>query len=339
MKDTIAKKVTSFDVARHAGVSRSAVSRAFTPGAHIADKTRKKVFESAQILGYQVNYLARDLKNTHSGFVGILANQIMRPYRAKQIALLTQKLLSVGYRPILLNTDSDATESMLNDLLGYRMAGFVVTSDTPPSHIVDKCHDFNIPVVFINRFYEQETVDRIELDFQQCGQIVFDMLSPPSGVSLGVVGIQEHSYSVQGRTKAFQDVCCQNNVPIREFLAIRQDYQSGLDIVSAIIESIEHSPLDGLFVATDLLALGVCDGLRHHNIRIPQDIQIVGFDNIEQASWLSYELSTVCQDLDWQMDRAVGALVNRIQNTEHPYETIPQKIKPVHRKTTRSQSD
>ena len=132
LSKSIDKKITSVDVAKHAGVSRSAVSRAFTPGANIAQKTREKVLLSAQQLGYQVNYLARDLKSKHSGFVGILANDITMPFRAEQIHIITKKLLSVGYRPIVLNTSSTQVKNMLGDLLGYRMAGFVIISDTAP---------------------------------------------------------------------------------------------------------------------------------------------------------------------------------------------------------------
>lgn len=336
LSKSIDKKITSVDVAKHAGVSRSAVSRAFTPGANIAEKTREKVLLSAQQLGYQVNYLARDLKSKHSGFVGILANDITMPFRAEQIHTITKKLLSVGYRPIVLNTSSTQVKNMLGDLLGYRMAGFVIISDTPPSHIVDKCCDFDIPVIFVNRFYQKNNVDRVELDFNACGETIFGMLNPLPDSKMAVVEVEQYSYTLSGCVTGFKNICTRENFSIHSFYAPKQSYQAGLDIAPEIVSYIQKNPLHGLFVATDLLALGVCDGVKQQGVKIPEDLQIVGFDNIEQSGWLSYQLSTVAQDIHFQMQQVVNLLVNRIQYSHTPYMRICQKITPIHRKTTRA---
>ena len=327
-------KITSFDVAKHAGVSRSAVSRAFTPGANISEKTRKKVIAAAQELGYQVNYLARDLKNHHSHFVCVLANRLHTPYRSKQLSILTEYLLNAGFRPIILNTDSPKCQHMFSDLFGYRVSGFIVTSDTPPVHVVDKCHQFNIPVIFINRSYEKQGVDRIELDFNTCGQTAFDMLNPTSQHHLAVIEVQEHSYSICGRIEAFKNICQRHRVTVHSFYAHTSQYIMGFDIAAEMARFIKHTPLHGVFVPTDLLALGIYDGLKKQGVKIPQHIQIVGFDDIEQASWHAYRLSTIKQDVAWQMQQVVHTLTQRLQDKDTPYVTIRQKIVPVHRGTT-----
>jgi NAD(P)-dependent dehydrogenase (short-subunit alcohol dehydrogenase family) len=105
------RKVTSFDVARVAGVSRAAVSRAFTPDASVSPKTREKVYQAAKELGYRVNYLARSLTNKRSDLVGLVAAGLDNPFRTLQIENLARVLLARNFRPILLPTSPEADTS------------------------------------------------------------------------------------------------------------------------------------------------------------------------------------------------------------------------------------
>lgn len=103
------RRVTSFDVARAAGVSRAAVSRAFTPDASVSEKTRQKVYQAAKELGYRVNYLARSLTNKRSDFVGLVAAGLDNPFRTQQLENLARALIARNYRPILLPTSRRRT--------------------------------------------------------------------------------------------------------------------------------------------------------------------------------------------------------------------------------------
>src|ERR1700754_5243522 len=112
------RKVTSFDVARVAGVSRAAVSRAFTPDASVSPKTREKVHKAAKELGYRVNYLARSLINQRSDLVGVVAAGLDNPFRTLQIELLSKALLKRNFRPVLLPTSNgEDTSSVIGELL------------------------------------------------------------------------------------------------------------------------------------------------------------------------------------------------------------------------------
>lgn len=146
------RRVTSFDVARAAGVSRAAVSRAFTPDASVSEKTRQKVYQAAKELGYRVNYLARSLTNKRSDFVGLVAAGLDNPFRTQQLENLARALIARNYRPILLPTSKEAdSATVIGQLLHYAVSGVIITSDAPPSHIFEECAIEGVPIVLVNK--------------------------------------------------------------------------------------------------------------------------------------------------------------------------------------------
>jgi len=329
------KRVTSFDVARHAGVSRSAVSRAFSENAVISDATRKKVLEAAKELGYSVNFMARSLQTRHSNLVGIVVSALDTPFRARQVKIAAQEFVRQGFRPILMNAETpEEVEKLSAQLFNYNVAGILVTSATPSSAIISECNRLSIPIVLVNRGSQIEGVDNIQMDTQQAGQLAFDMLVQSGAKNLAVVHPQITSYSVTGRATAFVTACKFAEIPVTEFLAPGQTYTAGAAITDQITRTKQQ--IDGIFCSTDTLAFGVMDELRHtHSISIPNDIQIIGCDDVEQASWSSYQLSTIRQDSTEQSITAVEMMLKRIKYPTQQGQTIVQPVSPVYRATTR----
>ncbi|MCF6326631.1 MAG: substrate-binding domain-containing protein [Devosiaceae bacterium] len=336
MKENLTeKRVTSFDVARHAGVSRSVVSRAFTKGAIISDTARAKVLQSADELGYQVNYLARGLQTKHSNLVGIVASALDTPYRARQVRIAAQECIKRGFRPILLTAESAVESEKLTSLLfNYNVAGVIITSAEPSSKIITECNRLSIPIVMVNRGSDISGADCVQMDIDQAGALAYQMLNEAGAHRLAVLMPRVESYSVSGRARAFVDICKKHKTPALVFTSSDQSYTAGLDAAQEIGPSIDT--LDGIFCATDLLALGLLDGLRHNwNIKVPENLSVVGCDDIEQASWCSYQLSTIHQDADEQAIAAVNIMLKRIEDPTMATQTYIQNLTPLHRGTTK----
>ncbi len=127
--ETIKKWIKAEDVARLAGVSRSAVSRTFTPGASVSEKTRQKVLSAAEALGYQVNIIARTMITGSSNFIGIVTAGFDNPFRSKLLAPLVHQLALNGFMPLLMNADDpQQLAPSLKQLLSYHVAGVIITS-------------------------------------------------------------------------------------------------------------------------------------------------------------------------------------------------------------------
>ena len=332
--DLKATPVTSHDVARKAGVSRSVVSRAFTEGSRISEKSRAKVIAAANDLGYQVNYLARGLKTKHSNLVGIVAADLDTPFRARQVKVIAEECISHGFRPILLSAERTGEEDLISLLFSYNIAGMIVTTSTPSTAIISKCSRLSIPLVMINRGTNVKGADCVQIDVDQGGKLAFKMLASRGSRRLALLQPEEGSFSVTRRASAFLNICKQNDISTIRFLSKGHSYQCGHRMAAEI--AVADEKIDGVFCVTDLLALGLLDGLRRDwGLNIPNDIQLVGFDDIEQGSWDSFQLSTIRQDADEQAIEAVKLMIDRIKQPDADQKTFSQKLVPIFRSTTR----
>lgn len=328
------KQVNSFDVARLAGVSRSAVSRTFTDGASVSDETREKVIKAAQELGYRVNVLARSLHKQKSDLVGVVAADLDNPFRGEQIDLLSQGLLEQGLRPILLRGDpSTDVAELIGSLLQYSVAGVIVTSDTPPEEICRECLENGVPLVVVNKRDPGAPVDRVVTDFDAGGRLAFEHLIACGCRKLAVVTPERSSYSVNGRALAFEQAANDAGVPVIRIAWGTQTYDGGLS-ASAYVSRVK-TEIDGVFCTADYLALGVLDGLRHeHGIRVPEDMQVIGYDDIVQASWKSYDLTTIVQSRKELCDITLKLLMQRLVDPDLPQQIEVSGVSLMQRGTT-----
>jgi len=331
---------TSFDVAREAGVSRSTVSRAFTEGARISPEVRARVLYAAETLGYRVNALARGLQARHSNLVGIVASRLDTPFRAVQVRSLAQGLLREGMNPLLLVADGgDDVRALIQNLLAYNVSGVIVTSDTPPPEVTQACNRANVPVVIINRGPASDGADTVSMDLEAGGRAAFEMLQAGGVRRFGLLAPAQHTYSVTGRAEAFLACCREADLPVVTLNSDGQSHAAGRAAADAIAEQARAGGIEGIFCATDLLALGVLDRLRHERgLDIPGMLQLVGFDDIEQASWSAYSLSTIRQDVEEQASAAVELALKRLEQPDRPFETRTFGLEKVFRGTSRAQT-
>jgi len=330
------RKPTSFDVARLAGVSRSAVSRAFTPGGTIAETTREKVTKAASELGYRVNSLARGLQQTHSGIVGLVASRLDTPLRSRQVRLLSEALTREGLKPILITAEQpDNVDTLVESLLGYSIAGMIFTSDSPTRAMIEDCGRLGIPVVLINRAGMSNWGDRVVADNEAAGELAAQVLIDSGAKNIGCLLPQSGTFSVSGRAVAFLKAVEKRGFKAEVFHAADQSYNDARIMMNTLgLDTIAR--LDSLFCSTDLMALGALDALRVDlGLKVPDQIQVLGFDDIEQASWGSYNLSTIRQDIEAQTEMAVRLLLERIESGGQENRVEHQPMEIVLRGTTR----
>lgn len=336
MAKIVRRKATSFDVARLAGVSRSAVSRAFTPGANIAPDTKDKVTKAASELGYRVNSLARGLQQAHSGIVGLVASRLDTPLRSQQVRQLSEALTREGFKPMLITAERpDEVSSLIESLLGDSIAGMIFTSDTPPRALIEDCGRLGLPVVLVNRAGASNWGDRVVADNAQAGQLATRVLIQAGATCLGCLVPRRETYSVSGRAKAFLSSAAKHGLPTEVLYAADQGYEDARVGLNGTDRSV-FDRIDGLFCSTDLMAIGALDALRIDlGISVPDQIQVLGFDDIEQAKWGSFNLSTIRQDIEAQTDTVVRLLIERIADSSLANRVERQPLAAVLRGTTR----
>lgn len=316
-----APSITSFDVARLAGVSRSAVSRAFTPGSSISAKTREKVFKAASELGYRVNLVARGLNKQRTDLVGMIASRMDNPNRARQIDALAKRLMREGFRPMLFCTDEGMdTEELISVLLNYKVSGVVITSDAPPKEICEECARLHVPLTLVDRSDDLPFVDHITGDNVKGGRIAAEALIKAGRRRLIVLNPKDRAFSVSTRIAAFVQRVTEEGLKAEILDVGTHEYESGSAAAAAIAARLDQGL--GVFCPTDVVALGLLDTLRtRHGIRIPEDVSLIGYDDIPQADWEFAKLTTINQPVNAFALATVSLLKERMKNPESEQKT------------------
>lgn len=291
--------VSAQEVADQAGVSRSAVSRTFTPGASVSPETRRKVMAAADALGYHVNHLARGLMRNESGIVCLVVSEMGTPYRSRLTQALTHHLQASGKIAMLINTDrSDGSvDQALRQAIRYRADASIILSGLPDKSIAQLCLKSGQRLVLINRDDDQEGPLRINLDDAEAAQRILTAFVRAGCRRLAFANSDVMTPSLMAREIGFVAAAKARNMEVQVMRHGHSLYESGRVLAHRLLTLAERP--DAVFCANDLLACGFMDAARHQfGLSVPRDLCLAGFDDIEQASWSSYDLTTFAQPVD-----------------------------------------
>lgn len=307
--------VSAQEVAERAGVSRSAVSRTFTPGASVSPQTRRKVLEAAEALGYHVNQLARGLMRNESGIVCLVVADLGTPYRSSLIRTLTEKLQNAGKVAMVVNTDrsDDSVDLALKQAIRYRADASIILSGMPDQSIVQLCEKNGQRLVLINRDDNREGTLKINLDDREAGAQVVTAFLRAGCRTLAFANSLAGTPSLMAREAGFVEAARVAGIEVVVERSGPTGYESGRLLAQKLLTRKQRP--DAVFCATDLIACGFMDAARHQfSISIPTELCIAGFDDIAQASWVSYQLTTFAQPVEAIASEAVTWIVEGADN-------------------------
>lgn len=328
--------VTAGAVARRAGVSRSTVSRAFTPGRSVSAEAKRRVIAAAEEMGYRVNRLAQGLGRAGSPLVGLVGANLATPFHASQVAALSAALLAQGMQCLVLNADRPGRDMapLIANLLEFRARAVVILSGTPSSAIVAECRRAGLRVILINKPLPGVAAHTILCDDASGARLAADRLLAAGCRHLALVGSASFTASITGRMQAFRAHLARRRIEPVVWSEGATGYETGFAAARALLGNV---PIDGAFCATDLIAMGFLDGARYERgRRVPADLSVVGFDDIPEAAWRAYALTTIRQSIP----RLVAAVMAAIARDDEPDTKQPPVILPValiERKSVREQ--
>jgi DNA-binding LacI/PurR family transcriptional regulator len=320
--------VSAEQVAQLAGVSRSAVSRTFTPGASVAPATREKVLRAAEELGYHVNDLARGVLANQSRLVGIVATKPEVGFRAHLAAALAKFLIQRGSIPILINTGQTEDELLAAQkmLIGHRAEAIIILSGSPPASFFELAQRNGQPLVVIGR--SEPDADHVRAGNSEASRKAATVFFEAGRRRLAVAGSNTGTPSIIERENAFLSTAEGLGADVFIGRGADSDYESGITAGRALFSKSVHP--DAVYCANDQIAFGLMDYVRQEvKLRVPEDVAIIGFDDVPEASWLSYQLTTFRQDPLVMALRAVELMERRLENPDLPpgYErVIPELV-------------
>ena len=306
--------VTSLDVARLAQVSQSAVSRTFTPGASVSEATRVKVEEAARKLGYRPNAIARTLITRRSRIIGVVMSYLENQFYPVVLEKLSQRLQRDGYHVLLFITDTRQTDAVLAEILQYQVDGMVMASTSMSSALALRCEEAGIPVVLFNRVSAgSENTSSVTTDNYQGGLLVGQYLARTGHRRVAYIAGLEDTSTNQQRERGLRDGLAESGQKVFARAVGNYDFEEAKAAARSLFAVKAAQRPDAVFVANDHMAIAVMDTLRIElGLRIPQDVSVVGFDDVKQASWGSYQLSSVVQDADAMIEATAGLLMEEM---------------------------
>jgi len=320
-KKTASANVTSHDVARAAGVSQSVVSRAFSPNGKIAPATRQRVLSAARNLGYHPNAFARSLVQQRTRIVGVLVARLDNHLYPRVLEELTARLWEAGRQVMYFNIDDGGDlEGVLRTALQYRVEAMVIASITLSSHMAEVFYEAGVPVVLFNRRLDDPNVHAVSCDNTGGGQLVADTLLDAGHERFAFVGGHPDTSTNQDRKGGFIAGLRARGAALSYALEKDYSYDWGRSAARHLFAQAE--PPDALFCAGDLVALGALDALRVDlGLRVPEDAAVIGFDDVQAASWGGYELSTVRQPIG-EMIAQTLAIVTGARGDDTPRRVV-----------------
>ena len=307
--------VSAQQVAQLAGVSRSAVSRAFTPGASIAAETRDKVDKAAAKLGYRVNDLARGLLANRSRLVGLVVTKPELGFRAHLVAALSRALIRRGNVPFLINTGNSEVEiqAAQTALFGYRAEATIILSGSPPASFSELARQNGQPLVMLGR--SEPDYDHVRIDNTGAAAKAAALFVRRGIMRLGLAGSESGTPSIVERERAFIGEARRLGATVRMARGGDSDYAGGQQAAALLLGQAERPR--AIFCVNDLIALGLLDAARiRFGLQVPGDLSVIGFDDIPEASWDAYRLTTFRQDPDEMAARAIEQLDRRLANPD-----------------------
>lgn len=339
MKSSGVRPVTLIDVARLAGVSESAVSRTFTPGASASTKTRLAVQAAASQLGYRTNAIARTLTTRRSRIVALVVSYLQNQFYPAGVEKLSQALQRHGYHVLLFVSDGhEAGKPEVDDLLlqvmQYQVDGIVLASATLSSGLARDCQAAGVPVVLFNRVAPVAGASTVASDNYAGGQMAARVLLDSGCARPGFISGLEDASTSQEREAGFRDQLQTSGITTYARAVGNYSFEQA-GMATRELFSRQLAP-DGIFAANDHMAFAVLDTLRLQlGLRVPDDVAVVGFDNVPQSSWGGYLLTTIEQDAGLMTDATVSLLMGQIEQGRSEAQQIITPVRIVERSTTR----
>ncbi|MGJ7566350.1 LacI family DNA-binding transcriptional regulator [Variovorax sp. GB1R11] len=320
---------TAQDVARLANVSQSAVSRTFTPGASVSEDTRARVMIAAKSLGYRPNAMARSLITRRSRIIALVMGYLENQFYPLVIEKLSQKLQKQGYHVLMFISDGDETDGVLDEILQYQIDGIVMASAMLSPDLARQCADSGVPVVLFNRVpdtsaFARHTTSSVTSDNREGGRMVAELLLARGHKRIAFLAGLEKSSTNLERERGFNDALAQAGVSVFRREVGHYSFERARDAARAMFADVPATKRpDAVFVANDHMAIAVMDVLRHElGLRVPEDVSVVGFDDVPQAAWGAYRLTTVVQGVEPMVEATVELLHEQMLDDAQPRNVV-----------------
>ena len=315
---------TMSDVARLAGVSEATVSRTLANPGKVAPATRERVESAARELGYRVNHVARNMRSGKARIIGLVVSDLTNPFFTALARSCEDAAAARGYSLIISNTDEspERESSSIEVMAAERVAGVLLASTNRAGDSIDAIRHLGIPVVALDRRIDGITTDTVVVDNFAVGYQAATHLADLGHERIAIIRGPEEVSSLGERFAGFTQGLRERGLALEDRYVIAGDlrstggYRAGRELLAL------PSPPTAVFSANNLATLGLLRAVVELEISVPDDLSIVGVDDIPGSELFRPALSTIRQPTYQLGARAIEALLDRVDEPERPISEI-----------------
>ncbi|MCW3489993.1 LacI family DNA-binding transcriptional regulator [Dethiobacter alkaliphilus] len=324
--------VTIKDIAKKAQVSYATVSRALNNRPEVNEATREMVQQVARELGYRPNSVARSLVTKQTKSIGLVVPDITNPFFAELAQSVEEVASAAGYNVFLCNTnwDEDKELSYLNLLESRQTDGIILAQTDDHGNNIKKFLERNLPLVLTHSLFDKVDCNQVVVDDIRGGFLAANHLLWLGHHRIAYVGGNETTKATVDRLEGYKRALAEQDIAFDENLISYGSFkwQSGRERTKQLLRQNSHNPPTAVFAGNDIIALGVMQAAEEMGLKVPEQLAVVGFDDVEFASYPKIQLTTVSQPRNNMGEMAVKMLISQIKGNGVARENKKMTVQP-----------
>src|SRR5436190_6474961 len=312
-RDTPVAPVTLADLAREAGTSASTASRAISGRGYVSAVTRARLLETADRLGYVPNASARTLKHRTSRVVGVVVSDLGNQFYGRLAAAIEETLRAADYQMVLIGDNSESSEELAGarTFLAMRAPGVIMTPVGDEASRLLLRH--GVGVVEVDRRLAGSSCDAVVVDNERGARDATAHLLLNGHRRIALLVADTDWTSDAGRLQGYRDAHAQAGIAVDEALIVRIGFHAP-DAELRIARLLDEGPPTAIFAANNLLADQAWHVLRRRGLRLPDDVSLVGFDDVPWMEMVRPAITVVAQPTEELGRRAAALLLRRLED-------------------------
>lgn len=302
------------EVAKKAGVSVATVSRVINHPERVAVKTRERVEKTIEQLNYEPSILGRNLRKSESRLILVLIPSIANPFYTEIINGIEDTVIKHGYNILLCQTESNPKRAMIYfNLIRNRMADGIISMD--PTVDINHLNKLNetYPIIQCSEYDENGTISYVTIDSELAAYEAVNYLIGIGHEKIAFINSDEKYLYARQRRDGYERAFRENNLPVNEdlmYYAQGIGFELGENVVRDILNRADRPT--AIFAVSDILAVGALREFSLNNVRVPEDIALVGFDKINLSSMTYPTLTTIAQPMYEMGCISAQMIINKI---------------------------
>ncbi|EXX86708.1 LacI family transcriptional regulator [Paenibacillus darwinianus] len=315
------------DIARMAGVSISTVSYALNNDTKISKKTKEKILDAARQLNYQKNGIASDLKRSSTRTIALIVTDLAGPYYAELVKGIQEVTLSKGYDLLACSSVGGETSTAVKFLTEKRVDGAIVLAHNISEEILIKSARKKFPIILLDRKADSEHIVSIEVDNEAGSYLGAELLITQGHRDIayisGMTVSELHYMRIHGYERALQKHGLEGRNRLHQFGLFNRE--NGFSMTKMLIA--QGNLPSAVMYANDEMAIGGINAFKEHGIKVPADVSVIGFDDIELAKYVQPALTTIMQPKYERGALAAHLIFEMLEgHSTEPYYKLPTQL-------------